>query len=171
MDIQLSTSVSPLLSPSLQPLPAPQLTTPPPTSMPLPPEAVYSSKEELYRAIQAWAAQHHYAFRIGRSKTINNGPRVKIVYNCDRCGQPPPTHHPQKCLQARIRQTTTRKTDCQFSVLAVQCIDIKWELRHRPGANHSIHNHPPSQSASSHPVHRKLAQAVIDQARSLHNAG
>jgi hypothetical protein len=173
MDIYLSISVSPppsvLLSPSPGPSPAeaPSL----PTSMPLPPEAIYSSKEELYTSIQAWAALHHYAFRIGRSKKINNGPRTKIVYNCDRCGPPPPEKHPQNRLHDRIRHTTTRKTGCQFSIIAVECNSTQWELRHRPGIEYSIHNHPPSQSTSSHPAHRKLAQAEINQARSLYSAG
>jgi hypothetical protein len=155
---------------SLSPPPEPSLAEAPP-SMPLPPEAIYSSKEELYTSIQAWAAQHHYAFCIGRSNKIHNGPRIKIFYNCDRYGLPPPENHPQRYLQARKRQTTTRKTNCQFSVIAVQCTDIQWELRHRPGMEYSIHNHPPSQSTSSHPAHRKLAQAEINQARALHNAG
>jgi hypothetical protein len=122
-------------------------------------------------SIQAWAAQHHYAFRIIRSTKINNSVRTKILYSCDRCGPPPPVNHPQHSLQARKRQTATRKTGCQFSVVAVQCAETKWELRHRPSAEYSIHNHPPSQSISSHPAHRQLAQAEINQARSLHSAG
>ena len=71
MDIRLSISVSPprvLLSPSPPPSLNPSLlpeAPSPPTSMPLPPEAIYSSKEELYTLIQTWAAQYHYAFRIG----------------------------------------------------------------------------------------------------------
>ncbi|RKF55830.1 hypothetical protein OnM2_086027, partial [Erysiphe neolycopersici] len=68
---------------------------------PLPSEAIYSSKEELYTSIQAWAAQHHYAFMIGRSKKTNNGPRIKIFYNCDRHVPPPSDNHPQKHLQDR----------------------------------------------------------------------
>jgi hypothetical protein len=156
-------SPSPLLS--LSPEPSS------PTSMPLPPEATYSSKEELYASIQAWAIQHHYAFRIGRSAKIHNTIRNRIQYNCDRCGPPPPLNHPEHSLQARKRQTTTRKTGCQFSIIAREGINTQWELRHRPGIEYSIHNHPPSQSISSHPVHRKLAQAEINQARSLHNAG
>ena len=122
IDIRLSISISPpprvLLSPSPGPLPAEAPS--PPTSMPLPPEAIYSSKEELYASIQAWAAQHYYAFRIGRSTKISNSLRVKITYNCDRCGPPPPENHPQGYLQARKRQTTTRKTGCQFSINAIQ---------------------------------------------------
>jgi hypothetical protein len=139
--------------------------------MPLPPEAIYNSKEELYTAIQAFAAQHYYAFTIGRSKKINNGPRTKIIYNCDRYGLPPPNNGPQNHLQVRKRHTTTRKTNCQFSVLAVELSNTQWELRHKPAIENSVHNHPPSQSISSHPVHRKLAQAEINQAKSLPNAG
>jgi hypothetical protein len=139
--------------------------------MPLPPEAIYDSKEELYIAIQAWAAQHCYAFCIGRSTKKDSGPRTKITYNCDRCGPPPPENHPKNYLQARKRQTTTRKTGCQFSIVAIERTNTQWELRHRPSIEYSIHNHPPSQSISSHPAHRKLAQAEINQARSLHNAG
>ena len=56
MDIRLSISVSPpqvLLSPSPNPLPAEA--PHPSTSMSLPPEAIYSSKEELYKVIQVFA--------------------------------------------------------------------------------------------------------------------
>ena len=174
MDIRLSISVSPplLVSPSPEPQPAspPVLqATPQATAMPLPPEAIYSSKDELYTSIQAWAAQHYYAFCIGRSTKISSSPRVRITYNCDRCGPPPPENHPQNYLQSRKRQTTTRKTGCQFSILAIERTNTEWELRHRPSREHSIHNHPPSQSISSHPAHRKLAQLEINQAKSLHN--
>ena len=94
MDIRLSISVSPprvLLSPSPNPLPveAPH----PSTSISLPPEAIYSSKEELYKAIQAFAAQHHYTFIVGRSNKIHNSPRIKIFYNYDRYRPLPPDNH------------------------------------------------------------------------------
>jgi hypothetical protein len=161
----------PLQSPEPLPAEAPLREATPPASMPLPPEDIYSSKEELYKAIQAFAAQHHYAFMIGRSNKIHNGPRMKIFYNCDRYGPPPPDNHPQNYLQDRKRRTTTRKTNCQFSIVAIQYTDTQWKLCHRPGIEYSIHNHPPSQSTSSHPAHRKLAQVEINQARSLHNAG
>jgi hypothetical protein len=164
--ISASTAPSPPTS-----LPLPPEAPPPPTSIPLPPEATYSSKEELYTSIQTWAAQHHYAFSISRSAKINKGVRTRILYSCDRYGRPPPANHPERSLQPRKRQTATRKTGCQFSVVAIECGDAQWELRHRPGTQNSIHNHPPSHSTSSHPVHRKLAQAEINEARSLHNSG
>ncbi|KAI0993410.1 hypothetical protein K3495_g14774 [Podosphaera aphanis] len=139
--------------------------------MPLPPEAVYSSQEELHSAIQSWAAQHRYAFGIGRSKKISSGFRTKVLYNCDRYGPPPPVNQPQSLSQARKRKTSSRKTGCQFSVVAIEQLDGKWELRHRPGTENCPHNHPPSQSINSHPVHRKLTATNISQARSLHNTG
>src|ERR1700733_7885060 len=80
---------------SLSPEPFPTGASPSLTSMPLPPEATYSSKEELYASIQAWAARHHYAFRIGRSAKIHNTVRSRIQYNCDRCGPQPPLNHPE----------------------------------------------------------------------------
>ena len=93
MDFQLS-----LLPPS----PRPSLVEDPQsTSMPLSPEATYNSKEELYRAIQVFAAQHSYAFRIGRSNKINNSPRLKIFYNYDRYGPLLLENYPQDYLQAR----------------------------------------------------------------------
>jgi hypothetical protein len=167
MDIRLSPS--PLPSPLLSPSPPPP--APSSTSMPLPPEAKYSSKEELYASIQAWAAQHHYAFRIERSTKIQNSGRTRILYSCDRARLAPPANHPQKSLQDRQRRTATRKTGCQFLIIACKGMDTQWELRHRPGTEYSVHNHPPSQSISSYPAHRKLAQAEINQARSLHNVG
>jgi hypothetical protein len=169
MDTRLS--VSPSVSPAPQPMPASQSPTTSSTSMPLPPEATYSSKEELYASIQAWAARYHYAFRIERSTKIHNGARTRILYSCDRARPAPPANYPQNSLQDRKRRTTTRKTGCQFSIVARERTNTQWELRHRPGAEYSIYNHPPSQSISSHPAHRQLAQVEINQARSLHNAG
>lgn len=173
MDIRLSISVSPP-PPVLHSLsPNPSLASAPVTStaMPLPPEAIYALKEELYTSIQAWAAQYHFAFCVERSKKINNSMRTRILYSCDRAGPAPPTKHTRNSLQDRKRRTNTRKTGCQFSIIALERTDTQWELRHRPGIKYSQHNHLPSKSNSSHPAHRKLKQVEINQARSLHHAG
>lgn len=65
------------------------------TFMPLPPEAVFKSSDELYFSIQVWASRHLYAFRIERSKKINNGIRTRIIYSCDRAREVPPEKHPK----------------------------------------------------------------------------
>ena len=103
--------LSPLVSQSSESLIEDATTT---TSIPSPPEAVYSSQEELYSAIQSWAVQHRYSFRIGRSKKIRSGFRTKVLYNCDRYGPPPPVNQPQSSSQARKRKTSSRNTECQF---------------------------------------------------------
>ena len=176
MDIRLSISLSPpeavrRVTISVSPPPAPEPLPPPVTQLPPPPEATYSSKDQLYESIQAWAAQYHYAFRIIRSKDVQNGLRRRIVYGCDRAGAPPPENHPQGRPQARKRHRTTRKTGCQFSIIAIELSDKTWELRHREGAQYNTHNHPPSHSSTSHPAHRKLAQEDKNKAKELYKAG
>ena len=53
-------------------------------SMPLPLEALYSSREALFEAIQAWARPYRYAFTIRRSKKREGSGRIKVFYICDR---------------------------------------------------------------------------------------
>ena len=95
--MSIQAELSPLVSQSSESLIEDATTT---ASMPLPPEAVYSSQEELYSAIQSWAAQHRYAFSIGPSKKISSGFRTKFLYSCDRYGPPPPVNQPQSSSQA-----------------------------------------------------------------------
>ena len=113
------------LSPSPQSILMSQSLTTSSISISLPPEAIYSSKEELYASIQAWAAQHHYTFRIKRSIKIHNSVRTRILYSCDRTRPAPPANHPQNSLQDRKRYTTTRKTGCQFSIVAYKHTDTQ----------------------------------------------
>jgi formylmethanofuran dehydrogenase subunit E len=63
------------------------------SSMPLPPETFYTTEDELFEDIQAWAKEHKYAFRKLRSKPISNT-RKKIIYICDRCGDKLVTDRP-----------------------------------------------------------------------------
>src|SRR5579871_4721998 len=62
--------------------------------MPLPPENFYATEDEMWESIQAWAAQHKYAFRHGRSKPIGKL-RKKLLYQCDRCGPIPVENRPR----------------------------------------------------------------------------
>ncbi|KID81747.1 transposase [Metarhizium guizhouense ARSEF 977] len=132
----------------------------------LPPEDEYSSREALYAAINAWAAPRGYAFVTGRSRKTPNG-RQQVVFNCDRgAGRTP------DALTVRQRQTTTKRTGCQFSVLAKEGLDkVSWKLTHRPSSEYAIHNHEPSTQRSAHPVHRKLSHADMSTVHNLANAG
>jgi hypothetical protein len=170
MDIESPTPVFSPMRVLVSPTPSLPSVTEPSLMLP-PPAAVYNSQDELYQSIQAWAAQHNYAFRVGRSKLIGTSLRKKINYNCDRCGQPPAENNSDKHLEARKRQTKSRKTGCQFSINAIELNDSRWEVRVRDQAQYNTHNHLPSYAASSHPVHRKLAQEDINKAKQLHSAG
>jgi hypothetical protein len=93
--------------------------------MPLPPEDFYTTQEELFDAIQAWAKRYKYAFRIGRSKTIGKHQK-KYYYICTCCGPKPIMDRPQNDPRRpcdRIRSTKSKKTGCEFSVCGVQVGD------------------------------------------------
>jgi len=131
----------------------------------VPPEAIYDSREALFRSINAWAATRGYAFSTGKSTKEKSG-RLTVTYACDRTFLLPTTRRERE----RIRKTTTRGTGCPFSVLAKESPDNTWILKHRPDRRFSIHNHEPSQHPSAHPVHRQLSQGT-SQLATLSNAG
>jgi hypothetical protein len=139
--------------------------------MPLPPEAIYTSCDELYTAIQAHAKQYNYAFVRRKSRKINQYPRRKVVYSCDRCKPPPTEFQSATTGQARKRRTSSRRTGCLFSINAIQINETLWELRHRPDQKFAIHNHPPSYSWTSHPSHRRLDNHTKQKIHQFQNAG
>lgn len=131
----------------------------------LPPEGTYNSRESLLETINSWAKPRGYAFTTGKSSKTSNG-RVRVVFACDRNGQPPSTSTERK------RRTCTRGTGCKFSVLAKQSLDgNSWTLRHRQDQGCSEHNHQPSQDPSAHPAHRHLTRNDRCTVTSLANAG
>ena len=131
----------------------------------LPPEQEYESRESLYAAINAWAAPRGYAFVTERSKKTSSGRRT-VFFSCDRCGTPP------EPSRVRERKTSTRRTECQFSVLAKESLDkTTWQVRHRPGSEHAYHNHEPSLDVTAHPVHRQLSLADRSTISNLADAG
>jgi hypothetical protein len=168
-----SSMSSPLPSPMPSPVPLPVLSLPDlvtsPPGMPLLPEATYSSAKEAEGAIMGWAVRYNYAFMKLRSKSINTG-RRKQVWGCDRSGQPPPSNSQLNTNQARQRHTSSRKTGCKFSINLVEVNPTCWEIRHRE-AQFCAHNHSPSLSLWSHPIHRQLGKEEMDKLRELHSAG
>jgi hypothetical protein len=141
----------------------------PENPMPLPPKRTYNSEQAMVDSIQAFASEHHYAFRIGRS--MWKGKKKVVFYECDRARKPPPKGYLEHSAHMRVRNTTTRKTNCQFSVKGVQINEDQWELRHRPDDHCAVHNHAPSHAATSHPVHRRFDPETKEKVRELHNAG
>jgi hypothetical protein len=69
---------------SLSPSPTPRTVA---TVMLLPPEATYSLLEELKTSINAYAAQYRFAFRTGRSTSVNKKRKPTVfVANLMGCG-------------------------------------------------------------------------------------
>ncbi|OAQ58241.1 transposase-like protein [Purpureocillium lilacinum] len=131
----------------------------------LPPEGVYDSREALFKAINEWAKPRGYAFTTGKSSKTPNG-RVKVVYACDR-NRLPPSHAVE-----RVRRTASRKTGCEFSVLAKESLDRStWILGHRPDKECGEHNHPPSEGPAAHPAHRRLEKRDAIRISNLATSG
>ena len=77
----------------------------------LPLEDSYESREALFAAIYAWAAPRGYAFTTGRSARSTNQ-RCTVMYTCDKY------RPPRSKTRIRPRNTTTRCTNCPFSINA-----------------------------------------------------
>src|ERR1700722_3940782 len=125
-----------LLRLMLQPRPWPQHE---PTLRPI---ATYASDEELYKAIQAYAKAYGYAFIKTDRKRTKSG--YKGHYYCDRGG-------PYLSTSAVVRETSTHKTNCDFSIGYRSSTDLEdgqelWYLTHRPDTKFGLHNHDPSTS-------------------------
>jgi hypothetical protein len=132
----------------------------------LPPEAIYSSRSELAAAINNWAKDRGYAFIIRRSsKSKTQSQSLTVTYMCDRGAGP-------RSDQASKRKTSSRRTDCTFSINAVESYcKTQWTVRHRDGPQYCIHNHRPSFGPSAHPVHRQIPDQAEQTIRYLSQAG
>jgi len=128
----------------------------------LPPERHFASREALFESINLWAKPRGYAFVTQRSTKEKNG-TLRVIYACDR------SRHPPSGSLKRQRRTTTRRTNCLFSILAKEAADGSWALTHRPDPRFAEHNHEPSQHLSAHPVHGQLSGGT-SQLASLSNA-
>ena len=133
--------------------------------MPLPLEGQYSSRQTLYKAIQAWARPRGYAFTTGKSRHMEGSGRWRVQYACDRFYQPPK-------YTTRVRQTSSRGISCLFSVLAVESQDkLTWELKHRSKYKFCTHNHDPSPSPAAHPSHRHMPSSIQALNQGLQHIG
>jgi len=133
----------------------------------LPPEAIYPSRDNLFQAINGWAKPRGYAFTTARSSKARSG-LLTITYVCDRgCKKPSrSTDH------ERLRNTTTKSTNCPFSVIASQLSgELGWAVRHRTETRFATHNHAPSFSPTAHPIHRKLNTQQRETVTKLQAAG
>ena len=129
----------------------------------LPPEGHFESRQALFESINSWAKPRGYAFTTQRSTNEKNG-TLTVIYACDR------STTSRDRLSERQRRTTTRRTNCPFSVIAKETANGNWTLKYRPDQRFAAHNHEPSQHPSAHPVHRQLSRNT-SQLTSLSAAG
>ena len=128
----------------------------------LPPIGFFESRQALFESINAYAKPRGYAFTTKRSTREKNG-FLSVIFACDRSRRLPSSPG-----RYRQRKTTTRMTDCPFSVLARESGE-GWTLKHRLGQQYATHNHEPSSHPSAHPVHRQLSRTP--RLENLSNAG
>lgn len=117
---------------------------------PTPPTDIrYPSQEKLLESIHNFILPHGYAVALSWSQPFESGPHIgtlhKLVFRCDRDGKP-------KAPQGNKRKfTSTRATECKFSIVATRSGDDgTWSLR----ISESAHNHAATH-AKSHPSLRK----------------
>ena len=114
--------------------------------LPPPENQSYESLSDLVSAINAHAAAQGYAVVIKRSKKSKKGLVRKAWLICDKSRRERNQGHGR-------RQTSSRKTDCPFEVVAVLDTEIdSWTYE----VKISEHNHD-SILAGAHPVHRRAA--------------
>ncbi|KAL2137775.1 hypothetical protein VTI28DRAFT_8314 [Corynascus sepedonium] len=128
----------------------------------LPPEGFFETREALFGSINAYAKPRGYAFTTQRSVREKTG-LLTVFFACDRSRR-----LPSSLEQERQRKTTTRMTNCPFSVLAKESQE-GWALKHRLDRRFATHNHEPSLHPTAHPIHRKLSG--IPEIETLSNAG
>jgi len=115
-------------------------------------EGQYNSREALVKVINTWASTRGYAFVIVRSTREKSG-KCTITYYCDR------NHRPPNYNLQRQRKTTTRTTNCLFSMLTKESLDkITWILQHKADQKFSLHSHNPSFHLIAHLAHRTLQE-------------
>jgi len=129
----------------------------------LPPEGFFESRNALFESINSYAKPRGYAFTTQRSFRRPGG-FLKVYFACDRSRRLPSS--PERNRQ---RKTTTRMTNCLFSVAALESSE-GWTLKHCPETRFAVHNHEPSLYPSAYPVHRQLSSGT-SQLAALSDAG
>jgi len=118
----------------------------------------FASHDELIANLRGRAKLDGYGVSIARSK-----PNV-VYLACDKGGLN--RNNWKLTEETRKRFTTSRRTNCPFSVVGRER-DGEWFLEVR----NNLHNHPFSSDLSAHPSHRKLDQDQIAEVEAMSLAG
>ena len=115
---------------------------------------VYNIYQDLYIAVNIYTSKKAYAITTKRSKKNKKGELQKIWMQCDKGGI-------FMAKEFGKRETTTRKDECSFTIIATQDNKIgSWSL----AIADATHNHPPTH-LGAHPIHWQLAR--IDKVKEL----
>lgn len=154
---QIPIESNPISSPQNDILNPPQNIHPSYHPLAPPPELTYTTKQDLFQAIQSWAKSHGYAISIKNS----NAPSQRYTYHCDKSGEYVPKN-PKTQLGA------TRKTNCPFRITGNFYKKLGlWKVK----VLCPDHNHPPSEDPSTHSIHRKIPKNQIETVNNLAKAG
>ncbi|RKF78101.1 hypothetical protein GcM3_067029, partial [Golovinomyces cichoracearum] len=92
----------------------------------LPPETEYNTFDALIKAVNEFTTNNGYIVSKEITNQYQNGAGVKIFISCVCRGKSPAVNrieNDSRRPKARVRQTGSRKTDCKFSILAIQSSD------------------------------------------------
>ena len=124
------------------------------------PDALYPSCEALQAAYQQHAYNKGYAIVTVDSKGLErpNKQGRRVVYGCDRWGVFKSKKQEGIHESRKRANTSTRKCNCPFRIEAQELANKEWQgkllVLH--------HNHTGTLETSSHPAHRRVAIANMD---------
>ncbi|GKU10048.1 unnamed protein product [Fusarium langsethiae] len=135
--------------------PSQQSESPPPDEIPNPPIPgdPVASAEALFNIVSLFAKEHGFGI-VRRNRYAYKGRVIRYSFQCDLFGDPRPSE------SSGLRQKKSRKRGCKWQVIAEAREEGKWLLRQHPKPEHHIHNHPPSETLSVRPSHRRLTSPV-----------
>jgi len=132
------------------------------------PVASFSSLALAKEAVNAVARANGYALVTTRSNANASKTKLLVTLACDRHGKPTP-YQPKPGVKRR-QGRATRKCECPMRIHIVKDTSSEeWKIEHR--GNESTHNHQPSRTPMSHPVHRRsdltpeITQEILADAR------
>ena len=130
---------------------------------PPPERETYNSLDALMRHVNAHAGSHGYAVVKKRSKRRRKDNEVcKVFLCCDRSRK----DKPALSTESRKRNTSSRRIECPFDVVAKMDMMGTWTLHVRDGT----HNHEPT-NPCAHPALRKPTEEEKEVIKSTTQAG
>jgi len=128
-----------------------------------PPETTYASPREAQDSMNAFARSQGYSLVVKRTLLDKQKNPRRVIYACDRHGTRR-VHVAPRPGSKRRPNATSRRCNCPMELSLVRVRSgTSWVVEHRQKA--TVHNHAPSSSVSSHPIHRRADMTPEVRAR------